>query len=358
MQTNPATDLAPLDVQLLWLPEAMPGTVFAAVDVLTTAAGILHLRQPQRTPPLSWRIVTPAGVESPLGTGAMGQLQRPAADALPPARTLIVIPGLITRNAPHLGEIAERHPDVLALLHDHALRGGLIAACFTGMVFPARLGLLAGGPSAPPWAYLSWMKQRYPDSDFSGDAPMSFHERVYTCAAPALQTEFIAALLGRLFDPDVMEGCLQVLQFQQRRQQIATDLSGAWLTPTADSPVYRATQWLQAHLEQPYNLPALAEAAATSERTLLRHFRQAVGMTPLEYLHQLRVERAKVMMEVSLHNFHTIASACGYADAGSFRRLFHQATGMNPSVYRKRFTLRARRQHWKVEQKTQRAFAS
>ena len=168
----------------------------------------------------------------------------------------------------------------------------------------------------------------------------------------------MAALVGRLLHPDVEEGCLQVLQYQQRRQRITSELSGEWLTPTADSPVYRATQWLQANLEQPYNLQALAEAAATSERTLLRHFRQAVGMTPLEYLHKLRVERAKVMMEVSLHNFHTIAAACGYSDAGSFRRLFQQATGMNPSVYRERFALRARRPHWKVEQKAQRALAS
>jgi transcriptional regulator GlxA family with amidase domain len=357
MQTNPATSLAPLDVQLLWLPEAMPGNLFAAVDVLNVAAGILRLRKPHLPPPLTWRVITPPGVEAPLNSGIMAGLQKPPPEPLPAARTLIVVPGLAARNAPHLGEIAQSHPDVLAMLHDHALHGGLIAACFTGMVFPARLGLLAGARCAPPWAYQSWMKLHFPTGDFDTDEPMSFHERVFTCVAPGLQTEFISALLGRLLDPDLMEGCLQVLQYQQRRQQITSELSGVWLTPTSDSPVYRATQWLQVNLERPYNLQALAEAAATSERTLLRHFRQAVGMTPLEYLHKLRVERAKVMIEVSLHNFHTIASACGYADASSFRRLFQQATGMNPSVYRERFTLRARRPHWKVEQKSQGALA-
>jgi transcriptional regulator GlxA family with amidase domain len=357
MQTNPATGPVPLDVQLLWLPEAMPGNLFAAVDVLNTAAGILHLRNPRAAPPLTWRVLTPPGVEAPLNASAMASTQQPATHALPPQRTLIIVPGLSARNAPHLGDIVAQHPQVLALLHDHTMRGGLLAACFTGIALPARLGLLNGLRCAPPWAYQSWMKLQFPDCDFDTDEAMSYHDTLFTCVAPALQTEFIAALLGRLLDPDLMHACLQVLGYQQRRQQITADLAGAWLTPTADSPVYRATQWLQSHLEQPYNLQALAEAAATSERTLLRHFRQTVGMTPLEYLHKLRVERAKVMMEVSLHNFHTIASACGYADAGSFRRLFHQATGMNPSVYRQRFTLRARRPHWKVEQKSQRALA-
>jgi transcriptional regulator GlxA family with amidase domain len=358
MQTNPATAPAPLDVQLLWLPEAMPGNLFAAVDVLTAAAGSLHLRKPNCAPPLTWRIITPPGIESPLSASAMSSSQRPAAQALSAGRMLIIVPGFAARNAPHLGEIVARYPEVLAMLHDHAMRGGLLAACFTGMAFPARLGLLNGLRCAPPWAYQSWMKLHFPDGDFSTDEPMSFHDTLFTCVAPSLQTEFIAALLGRLLDPDLMQACLQVLDYQQRRQQITAELAGAWLTPTSDSPVYRATQWLQTNLEQPYNLQALAEAAATSERTLLRHFRQTVGMTPLDYLHKLRVERAKVMMEVSLHNFHTIASACGYNDASSFRRLFHQATGMNPSVYRERFTLRARRPHWKMEHQSPRSSAS
>lgn len=358
MQTNPATGLAPLDVQLLWLPEAMPGNLFAAIDVLSAAAGILRLRKPNSAPPLTWRVITPPGIESPLNPAAMAASQQPPAQALPAHRTLLIVPGFAARNAPHLGDIVARYPEVLAMLHDHAMRGGLLAACFTGIAFPARLGLLNQLRCAPPWAYQSWMKHQFPDGDFATDEPMSFHDTLFTCVAPSLQTEFIAALLGRLLDPDLMEACLQVMGYQQRRQQITADLSGSWLTTTADSPVYRATQWLQANLEQPYNLQALAEAAATSERTLLRHFRQTVGMTPLDYLHKLRVERAKVMMEVSLHNFHTIASACGYTDAGSFRRLFHQATGMNPSVYRERFTLRARRLHWKVEHQSQRGRAS
>jgi transcriptional regulator GlxA family with amidase domain len=353
MQTNPATDLTPLDVHLLWLPEVMPGTLFAAMDVLRVAAGILQLRKPNRPSPLTWRVITPPGVEVPLSADGMADSERLPPQALPAERTLILVPGLATRNAPHMGEVVDRHPAVLSLLNDHALQGGLIAASFTGMVFPARLGLLNGASCAAPWAYQSWMSRMFPQGDFCADEPMSFHERVYTCVAPGMQTEFVAALLGRLLDADLMEAILQVMLYQQRRQQVTSQMASQWLTPTSDSPVYRATQWLQANLDQPYNLQALAIAAATSERTLLRHFRQAAGMTPLEYLHKLRVERAKVMIEVSLHNFHTIATACGYADASSFRRLFQQATGMNPSVYRERFTLRARRPHWKVEQKAQ-----
>jgi transcriptional regulator GlxA family with amidase domain len=156
--------------------------------------------------------------------------------------------------------------------------------------------------------------------------------------------------LGKLFGADLSRACEQMLQFQPSRQQMGNgSAEQEWLSRTSDSPVYRAKQWLEANLEQPYRLADLAAVASASERTLLRHFKTAVGMTPLEYLHGLRIERAKVMLEVSLNTLHTIATACGYADASSFRRLFHRATGMSPGEYRKRFTLRAKRVHWRVE---------
>jgi transcriptional regulator GlxA family with amidase domain len=144
--------------------------------------------------------------------------------------------------------------------------------------------------------------------------------------------------------------CANILLHQPQRQQMAPELARQkWLAPTSDSPVYRAMQWLQDHLGETYQLAALSHAAATSERTLLRHFKNVVGMTPLDYLHGLRVERAKMLLEVSLHNMHTIATACGYVNATSFRRLFHSVTGVNPSEYRARFRLRSHRPRWKVE---------
>jgi transcriptional regulator GlxA family with amidase domain len=56
----------------------------------------------------------------------------------------------------------------------------------------------------------------------------------------------------------------------------------------------------------------VAEAAASSERTLLRHCHAATGRTPLEHLQGLRVERAKLLLETTLHGLgDAIAEACG-----------------------------------------------
>lgn len=341
-----------LHVRLLWLPHAMPGTLFAALDVLRAADGIARLQRPGEHSGISWQVIGPSGRPLALPMPDVGEAPRPrrGAAASGEGRSLLLIPGVLTRHGPHLGELIEREPAVLKLLERHMAADGWVAASFNGMGYVAQLGLLDGARVGAPWMYQSWMARRFPRCDFSGDEPMGLHQRVFTCVAPGLQTEFMLRVLGHLHDADLAQAASRLLLPQPERQQLMPDLAAQrWLGPTADSPVYRARRWLQTHVGVPYRLADVARAAAVSERTLLRHFREVTGVTPLDYLHTLRVERAKTMLEVTLHGTETIAQACGYSDAAAFRRLFLRATGLSMSDYRARFALRAARRYWRVE---------
>ncbi|MBI5254913.1 MAG: helix-turn-helix domain-containing protein [Burkholderiales bacterium] len=362
LSTSPAATLSPatapatpqpagqragltLDVRLLWLPEALPGTLFAALDVLRTAQGLHRLRQPRQAAPLRWRVVGPSGraIATPFAEPPRRAARGPA-----PHR-LLVVPGLSADDAPHLGEIVERHAAALQLVQQHAASGGWIATCFTGLALPARLGLLDGHRVAGPWPYLSWMRRNYPHCDFSGTEPLGLHGQVFSAVAPPLATELMLRVIAHLLDPDLASACARVLLHQPERQQAVPALAERqWLQRTSDSPVARAMQWLQDHIEHPYHLKELVAASACSERTLLRHFQQATGKTPLQHLQRLRVERAKLLLETTLHGLDAIAEACGYADTASMRRLFRRETGLTMAAHRQRHALRARRPHWKV----------
>ncbi|WP_020205503.1 MULTISPECIES: GlxA family transcriptional regulator [Cupriavidus] len=344
----PPPRAVPLRVRLLWLPDAMPGMLFGALDVLRTAAGVARLQRPDADPGLSWSVIGPGG--RALSLPALGLEPSRRRRGGEDGNALVVVPGVHARNAPHLEEIVSGAGPALRLLERHAQAGGWIAAGECGIAFPAELGLLDGARMGAPWPFQSWMARRYPRCDFSASEPMSVHQRVFGCVAPALQTEFMLRVLGHLHDPDLAQACSRLLLYQAGRQQLTPELvSQRWLSRTADSPVYRAMRWLQANVDAPYRLAQVAEAAAVSERTLLRHFRQVSGMSPLDYLHTLRVERAKTLLEVTLHGAQAVAEACGYSDAAAFRRLFQRATGMSMSNYRARFALRAQRRYWRVE---------
>lgn len=352
-----APPAAPLHVKLLWLPSAMPGTLFSTLDVLRTAAGVAQLQRPGAPARLTWEIV-----------GANGRPVRMSLPGLTPSaprrsvtrgtQVLLVVPGLMASSAPHLGELTN-DPATLRLLTRHAQAGGWIASIYTGMTFPLMLGLLDGARCGAPWMFQSWFAQRFPACDLSSDEPIGLHAQVFHCVAPALQTEFMLRVLGHLHDPDLAQTVARLLLYQPERQQWVPELvSQRWLGKTADSPVYRAIGWLQAHVDEPYRLSAVARAASVSERTLLRHFRQVTGQTPLEYLHTLRVERARMLLEVTLHGTQAIAEACGYTDAAAFRRLFQRTMRMSMSEYRTRFALRTRRRYWRMEDQAARASAT
>ena len=58
---------------------------------------------------------------------------------------------------------------------------------------------------------------------------------------------------------------------------------------------------------------------------------------PVQYLQNLRIERAKHLLESSKEPFDRITQHVGYEDGNSFRRMFKDKVGLTPGAYRKRF---------------------
>ena len=96
----------------------------------------------------------------------------------------------------------------------------------------------------------------------------------------------------------------------------------------------RQTQhWLQIHYTISATVTTLADRASLGERTFLRRFRNATGLTPTKYPQQLRVERAREAPEFSMQTVSEIAWMVGYHDEGAFRRIFRRITGLAPGDY-------------------------
>jgi transcriptional regulator GlxA family with amidase domain len=60
-------------------------------------------------------------------------------------------------------------------------------------------------------------------------------------------------------------------------------------------------------------------------------------MSALEYVHALRLEEAKQMLEASDLPVEAVANEVGYEDSGFFGRLFKRKVNLTPAQYRKRF---------------------
>jgi transcriptional regulator GlxA family with amidase domain len=104
-----------------------------------------------------------------------------------------------------------------------------------------------------------------------------------------------------------------------------------------DAVIARCQTWVAEHYHAAAPVSAMVRLAGLPARSFKRRFQQATGMAPLEYVHTLRLEEAKQMLEASDLPIEAIANEVGYEDAGFFSRLFKRKVNLTPARYRRRF---------------------
>jgi transcriptional regulator GlxA family with amidase domain len=97
--------------------------------------------------------------------------------------------------------------------------------------------------------------------------------------------------------------------------------------------VRRAEAYIEAHWDQAITVETLAEVAGTSARTLFHAFKLSRGQSPMAFVKQVRLARARQMLE-NPHlrcSVSSVAFACGFGNLGHFARDYAQRFGETPS---------------------------
>lgn len=102
------------------------------------------------------------------------------------------------------------------------------------------------------------------------------------------------------------------------------------------SPVEQAIEHLRATTPQRTSVEALAAMVGLSPSQLNAVFRQQVGVPPLRYQSDLRMARARELLDSTELTVAAIASRCGYDDPLYFSRQFTRTHGLAPTSYRAR----------------------
>lgn len=96
--------------------------------------------------------------------------------------------------------------------------------------------------------------------------------------------------------------------------------------------------YVQEHFDDSsLSLGLLCEKFSITQPSLSRLFKNETGKNFVEYLHALRIEKAKKLLVTEDKSIFDIASECGYIDNHSFIRNFKKLAGITPSSYRKVF---------------------
>ena len=94
--------------------------------------------------------------------------------------------------------------------------------------------------------------------------------------------------------------------------------------------------YLQAHLyDWDLSLDKVCQQIPISHTSFIKHFREYFHCTPIKYINQQRINRAKTLLRSRLYTREEVASLCGFENVKHFYVLFKQLTGCTTGEYLK-----------------------
>jgi transcriptional regulator GlxA family with amidase domain len=237
---------------------------------------------------------------------------------------LIVVPGLGTITAADTVASIESRTGravVNALRAIDPRRSRFAAAC-TG-VFPlAETGMLDGRHATTTWFLTPTFRRRYPSVALDLDHMVVVDGPIITAGAAFAHIDLALAIL-RGVSAQLTRHVARMLLVDERPSQAAHVLYDHL---QHDDPLVLAFErHVRRHLDEPFDVSMVAQAIATSRRTLERRTRQVLGMSPLDIVHRLRVERASHLRRTTDLSTEAIAQRVGYANAETLRALERRA---------------------------------
>lgn len=234
----------------------------------------------------------------------------------------------------------EAVPFIPWLRHCHH-KGTVLGSVCGGAYLLAETGLLAGRSVTTHWEHAEAFRTRFPSSVLELDRLIIDDGDVITAGGMMSWIDLGLKLVDRFLGRVVMVDTARFLLVDPpgREQRYYSAFSPNF--NHADAAIRKVQHWLQATGAKDTTLDLLASRAGLEERTFIRRFRKATGLTAIEYCQRLRVGKAQELLQVGTTCVEAIASDVGYTDVGAFRRVFAKVTGLTPGEYRRRFSIGA-----------------
>ena len=327
----------PLNVAILAVPEVTASALFGMLDLFASAGrdwSFLLSGEPgeQRMRPYV------VAAEKAGFTAANGVWVRPdwgLADA--PAPDIVCVPDFFVVPGEPLGD--QLNEEVAWLRSCHAGGATMASAC-SGAVLLAEAGLLAGCEATIHWAYVASLA-RYPDVRVRAERSLVVTGeggRIVMGGGGTSWQDMALYLIARH---------VGLVEARQVARTYMLDWHDHGQLPFAsllvakqvdDAVIVRCQEWVSTNYNTSAPVAAMMDIAGLPERSFVRRFSKATGMSPLEYVHRLRIEEAKQILEASDAPVEAVAEEVGYQDTSFFGRLFRKRVGMTPAQYRRRFS--------------------
>lgn len=254
-----------------------------------------------------------------------------------PLPDVVAIPDLAVLPG---ADLSACHVRERAWIRELYAAGATIATACTGGLILAEAGLLEGQEATIHWAYCDAMVRRYPGIRVHKNRALVITgegQRIIMAGGGTAWHDLGLYLVARQLGAEeaMRVARLHLIDWHHLGQQPFATLNCN--RQVDDAVIKRCQEWLAGHYEEANPVSAMSRLSGLSERSFKRRFQRATGMAPLEYVHTLRLEESKHLLETTDAPIEAVANQVGYADASFFGRLFRRKVGLTPAQYRRRF---------------------
>jgi transcriptional regulator GlxA family with amidase domain len=248
-----------------------------------------------------------------------------------PINTLIVAGGFgVTR--------ACEDATLIRWIRSAARRSRRVTSVCSGTFLLAAAGLLEGRTVTTHWSRTAELAGRHPELTVDPNPIFIRDGDVWTSAGVTAGMDLSLALVeedqGGEVAAEVARWLVLYLQRPGGQAQFSSHLSAQL---AERRPLRDLQSWIADNLGSDLRVETLAERAAMSPRNFARFFRREIGLTPAAYVEELRVERARQLLEQSGDPIDLISARCGFGTPETMRRAFARRVGVPPAEYRARF---------------------
>lgn len=251
-----------------------------------------------------------------------------------PIDTLLIVSGIDNRN--------EYQADAVEWILKQAPKIRRLCSICVGAFTLAQTGLLDGKRATTHWAVADELASLYPAVKVDSRPIWIQDGDIYTSAGISsgidLSVELIAQDLGNEFAMRIAKSLVLFLRRPGDQAQFSELIKSQ--APTSAS-LQQLQLWIAEHLNRDLTLDILAHQIAVSRRTLIRLFKDELGITPAKYIERIRLEAAKRDIEMGIGDLQAVADRRGYGSVHVMWRSFMRNMGITPTQYADRFKVSA-----------------
>lgn len=223
------------------------------------------------------------------------------------------------------------------LQNRHQTTNSIICSSCASSYFLAYAGCLSNKNATTHWELEEDFQNKFPEINLQIHKLIIDEGNIITSGGGYSYVDMIFYIINKFISHDIAYTIAKKLIVDMGRISQAYFKTLPIQIKNNDQDIEKLLNWVE---EQPYEVltvQKMAQFLSISSRTFIRKFKKSTGLKPLEYIQNLKVEKAKLLLVNENLTFSEITNKLGYSNSSSFRKLFKKLTHLTPQQYRDKF---------------------